>query len=414
MRHDTRRRSLLVSLAVLLLADTPVTATLASLPPNQPSNPLTWEDGILINVFCVICVIVVLYPLVRYLSRHWEYRRNCLFGLLEGPPIIFYYRRFRPAEDPSKDTSPASTPEEYMREFKKDFDHWYGRKYYAAPLLMLCILTGVSAWWASRTLRAWTIDASSLESLRALVLAALGGAFVWVISDEMDRFRRRDFTVIDVYYYAFRLLLAIPFGWALTRVTVTLQVGIPLAFFLGAFPTTTLFTIARRIASQQLKLGDEAGSGASELEALQSIGKSNAERFKDEGVTTISGLAYADPIDLTIRTNFDFNYVVDCVSQALMWIYFGKKKDYAKLFPLSLRGAQEVAAVMDWLDADLQSGVSDDDAQPLPSVAQRKAFAEETVAAAANVLDISKGALRMTLYQISRDPYTKFLVDVWD
>ena len=101
---------------------------------------------------------------------------------------------------------------------------------------------------------------------------------------------------------------------------------------------------------------------------MQSIGKSNAERFKDEGVTTISGLAYADPIDLTIRTNFDFNYVVDCVSQALMWIYFGKKKDYAKLFPLSLRGAQEVAAVMDWLDADLQSGVSDDDAQPLPSV----------------------------------------------
>ena len=46
------------------------------------------------------------------------------------------------------------------------------------------------------------------------------------------------------------------------------------------------------------------------------------ERYKDEGITTICGLAYADPIDLTIRTNFDFNYVVDCVSQALMWIYF--------------------------------------------------------------------------------------------
>ncbi len=429
MRHDTSRRPLLVSLALLLLADTLVAAQPASLPPNQPSNPLLWEDGILINVFCMICVIVVLYPIVRYLSRHWEYRRDSLFSLLEtNGAIVLYYRRFRPAEHASKDNKTTaekdkSTAEiaehmraaeiaKYMRAFEKDFDRWYGRKYYAAPLVILCVLTGVSAWWASKILRAWAVDASSLESLRALVLAALGGAFVWIIADEMDRFRRRDFTVSDVYYYAFRLLLAIPFGWALTRVTVTLQVGIPLAFFLGCFPTTTLFTIGRRIASQQLKLGDEAGSGRLELEALQCVGKSNAERFKDEGVTTITGLAYADPIDLTIRTNFDFNYVVDCVSQALMWIYFGK--DCAKLFALSLRGAQEVSAVMDWLDPDLSSGVSDDDAQRLPSVAQRKACAEETVAAAAGILNISKDALRMTLYQISRDPYTEFLVNVWD
>jgi hypothetical protein len=397
MRHDTRRRRLLVSLALLLPADTLMAANLASLPPNQPSSPLSWEDGLLINVFCVMCVIVVLYPIVRYLSRHWEYRRDCLFGLLEGGAIKFYYQQFRPAEDPSKDANPATTNADYMREFKKDFKHWYGRKYYLAPLAMLAILTGVSALWASKALEAWAIDPSQLDSLRALVAAALGGAFVWVISDEFDRLRRRDFTVTDVYYYVFRLLLAIPFGWALTRAKLPLQMGIPLAFFLGCFPTTTLFTIGRRIVSQQLKLGDDAASGALELESLQSIGKSNAERFKDEGITTISELAYADPIDLTIRTNFDFNYVADCVSQALVWIYFGKHEDSAKLYPLSLRGAQEVAAVVKWLD--------DPD---------RKAFADKTVADAAGILKISDGALRMTLYQISLDPYTEFLVNVWD
>src|SRR5271165_6291275 len=103
MRHDTTRRPLLISLALLLPADTLLAAKLASLPPNQSSNPLLWEDGILINVFCVICVIVVLYPIVRYLSRHWEYRRNSLFGLLEtSRAIILYYQKFRPAADPSK------------------------------------------------------------------------------------------------------------------------------------------------------------------------------------------------------------------------------------------------------------------------------------------------------------------------
>ena len=94
--------------------------------------------------------------------------------------------------------------------------------------------------------------------------------------------------------------------------------SIPIAFFLGAFPTTTLFTLARRFVSQTLKLGDDKESGDLELEKLQSVVKPNAERFKAEDISTITAMAYADPIDLTIRTNFDLNYVVDCMSQALM------------------------------------------------------------------------------------------------
>ena len=38
--------------------------------------------------------------------------------------------------------------------------------------------------------------------------------------------------------------------------------------------------------------------------------------------------------------NRPFNYVVDCISQALLWIYF--QDNVQKLYVLSLRGAQEV------------------------------------------------------------------------
>jgi hypothetical protein len=379
--------------AAVSLASPTSTTTTPSPPPRLP----TLQDRVLIVLFCSICGIVVLYPIVRYLTKHWAFRRDRLFGFLERGAIVYYYKQFRPGEDPLKAVKAGAgtlTPADYMAAFKRDFNRWYGRKYYTAPLVMLSILTGVSAWWASKTLQSWTVDPSSSDSLRALVASALGGAFVWIISDELDRLRRRDFTVSDVYYYVFRLLLSIPFGWALTRATVTLQVGIPLAFFLGAFPTTTLFTIARRLGSQQLKLGDDAASGALELERLQSVGKSNAERFKDEGVTTICGLAYADPIDLTIRTNFDFTYVVDCVSQALMWIYFGD--NCTTLFPLSLRGAQEVSTVVTWL------------LDPA-----HQAYALQTLADAATRLNISQNALRTTLDQIKDDPYTQFLVNVW-
>jgi hypothetical protein len=400
--HDTDctngvARTTISSVGGFTFGTTELAGFLTSLPaPQQGASrdaaPL--KDRVLIDAFCGICAIVVIYPILRYLFRHWAFRRDRLFGLLGKGAIVFYYRQFRPGDDPPNVANNASPTTGYMAAFTRDFDRWYGRKYYLAPLLMLSVLTGVATWWGSRSLQNWIIDRSSLDSLRALVASALAGAFVWIISDELDRLRRRDFTVSDVYYYVFRLLLSVPFGWALTRSTVTLQVGIPLAFFLGSFPTTTLFTIARRLGSQQLKLGDDASSGTLELENLQSIGKPNAERFKDEGITTICGLAYADPIDLTIRTNFDFNYVVDCVSQALMWIYFGK--DCQALFPLSLRGAQEVSALVTWLDDP-----------------RHKESATQTLVDAASRLNVSQGALRTTLCQIAEDPYSKFLVNVW-
>jgi hypothetical protein len=224
---------------------------------------------------------------------------------------------------------------------------------------------------------------------------------LWVISDELDRLRRRDFTTSDVYYYVFRILIAIPFAWALSKAHIgagdtvlTVPVTIPLAFFLGAFPTTTLFTFARRIVTQIPKLADDKDSKQLDLEKLQSVMTSNAERFKDEAVNTITGLAYSDPIDLTIRTNFDLNYVVDCVSQALLWIYFGD--DTKKLFQYSLRGAQEVAALVSWL--------TDDD---------HKASAEQAVADAAKALNMNELAFRATLAQVAEDPYTVFLIDIW-
>jgi hypothetical protein len=194
-------------------------------------------DRVLINSFCGICAIVIIFPILLYLFRQWAFRRDRLFGILEKGAVVFYYAQFRPGDDlPNFANNAGSVTANYMAAFKRDFARWYGRKYYIAPLLILAALSGVATWWGSGNLQSWIVDPSGLDSLRALVASALAGAFVWIISDELDRLRRRDFTVSDVYYYAFRLLLSVPFGWALTRATVTLQAGIPLAFFLGILP----------------------------------------------------------------------------------------------------------------------------------------------------------------------------------
>lgn len=372
---------------------------------------------LLIEFLCAVAVLLVLYPIGRFLFRQWSFRAERLFGELAGDSIVYYYLQFRPGKGPKSPPPPKrqtrdaagnyydeSVWKPYLDAFRKDFYQWYGRRYYIAPVIMLVALTGASACWAQKMLRAWaSVSGGPGTGLRALTASALAGAFVWIISDETDRLRRRDFTTSDIYYYVFRILLCIPFAWALAFVKDTsdgtiygIPAAIPLAFFLGSFPTTTLFTIARRIASQQLKLGDDQQTG-NELEKLQGVTKSNAERFRDEGVTTISELAWSDPIDLTIRTNFEFNYVVDCVSQALAWIYLGD--NCANLASYSLRGAQEIASLM----AEAADGAN-------PTAQQR---ANNTIDAAAACLKIDKDALRSTLLQIAGDPYTEFLVNVW-
>lgn len=358
---------------------------------------LSLQDRILPVVLCLFTVLLVVYPIGRFLAKPWTFRREHLIGLLSGESMKLYYIQFHAGvKINGKSVDDESLKDgDFTEAFRTDFEKWYGRRYYIAPVVGLAALTATCMTWGCISLWGWESGLHSIESMHGLVAASIAGAFVWIIADEIDRLRRRDFTSHDVYYYIFRLLLAIPFGWALTRLQVTLQVGIPLAFFLGAFPTTSLFTAARRVAGQQLKLGDDPASGKLELEQLQSVGKNVAERFKDEGISTITQLAYADPLDLTIRTNFDFDYVVDCVSQSLFWMYLGDKVEDVQIY--SLRGAQEVSYLYTCLTSS-------------PPRAEAVATVQEI---ATDKLKISKEALQITLQQVAEDPFTVFLCKIW-
>jgi hypothetical protein len=364
---------------------------------DEIAPALTMPDRVIPAAMCLFTFLMVIYPIGRYLAKPWTFRRDYLIGQLSGESMKLYYQQFRAGAMIQKKPvgDPSLSDADYTQAFRVDFDKWYGRRYYIFPVLGLAVLTGICGWWGCTLLWDWTDGLRTPESMRGLVGAALAGAFVWIISDEIDRLRRRDFTSFDVYYYVFRILISVPFGWALTRLQLTLQVGIPVAFFLGAFPTSTLFTAARRLANQSLKLGEDAVAGKLELESLQSVGKDTAERFKDEGIFTITQLAYADPLDLTIRTNFDFNYVVDCVSQALLWIYLGDKGKQLQAY--SLRGAQEVAYFYHCLTT-------------LPPDPKAVAALAEM---ATNKLNMGQEALQCTLQQVAEDPYTVFLCKIW-
>jgi hypothetical protein len=358
---------------------------------------------LLIRISCVAAWMLIMLPLIFYLFTLWRARRDNLIAVLTPESLGAYYRQFYPGTKIDETNS--------ARQFKQHFDRLYGRYLYAAPLLVLALVSGIAAWSCMDTLLMWSNPAGpSQPALPGMIVAAFAGAFWWVITDEFDQIRKRDVTHFHVWLYSLRVLISVPFGWALGHF-VRSEVGIPLAFLLGAFPTKTLLKVARRVGERHLGLADDPILRGAELEHLQCVGTPAAERFREEGVDSIVDLAYKDPIDLTIRTNFDFNYVIDCVSQALLWIYFGNETKDKELYKLSMRGAQEVASLIrshDNYHEAIRSGITPDEL-----VEREHNDVERAINEVAGRLGISDAALMVTLRQVANDPYTKFLCALW-
>src|SRR5487761_1170298 len=322
-------------------------------------SPVHLSDRSFTLAVSLAAFFLTVFPVNLYLLTGWKVRRDKLFSYLNPDALNVYYGQFPWTN---------STQTDLSARFREQFAYLYGRRHYILPILLFTLLAGLGVCGIASTVEVWRGTTPHGFSLQSPTVFAILGGFVWCVSDELSRIVSRDLSARDVYNWSFRLLLAVPFGYALAAGTKD-NFAVPVAFFMGAFPTQTLMLIARRIAVQKLSVGDQQTSAKLELEALQCIGRSNAEAFQDEGIDTISSLAWADPVDLTIRTNFDFNYVLDCMSQALLYVYFEEKTRL--LFKLSLRGAQEAISLMNELEG---TAVPYDEAQVL-SVKQKTAKA---------------------------------------
>jgi hypothetical protein len=177
------------------------------------------------------------------------------------------------------------------------------------------------------------------------------------------------------------------------------SVGPFVAFALGAFPLEALSSKLRRLTDKGLGLEATPIEANDNVIRLQGINPTIVERLQSEDISTVTQLAYCDPVRVTMRSNLSFNFVTDCMSQALAWIYL--EGNLEKLRPLGMRGAVEIKFLMDELD------------DPDEENADARARAIAALPKMAAAINQDPATLQIVFRQISEDPFTNFLESVW-
>ena len=322
---------------------------------------------------------LIAYPLFDYLFYGWVRKEYEISKSLTNGAKQAYLNTFHKIEVSANDAATV---------FDQLYLEWYGRQRFLFPIVFILLVTlienfalgGAFAQLASK----WELGASD---------AAIAGAYTFVTWDFFARMQRRNLSPADTCRGALRLAIAIPVGYVFS-VLLQPSLGPFIAFAVGVFPIGALGLILRQLANKKLGLEIGAAEASDQVVKLSGVDLSTAARIEDADITTIAQLAWCDPIQLSMRSNLSFAYVVDIVSQALAWVYLGDRIN--DLRTIGLRGAYEISVFLDDLDSD---------------DADEKKLAQNTLPVASEIAHCPIAGLMYAFEQIAQDPNTNFLCE---
>ena len=185
-------------------------------------------------------------------------------------------------------------------------------------------------------------------------VAAIFGAYTWVASDVIVRNHQWTLHPSDLAWYALRMIIAIPLGQALA-LTVggsNVAAGVTLPTGAGAFVAFvgsmfSLDSITQALGTAATRFGFQMNASTEERDdlivKLSGVDEDKARALATEGVSTIGQLVTIDPIRVSIRTGLPFEYVLNLIDAALLWVFVGAS--LKPMAPLGLRGASDVLAL---------------------------------------------------------------------
>ncbi|CAB3745757.1 hypothetical protein [Paraburkholderia humisilvae] len=305
-------------------------------------------------------------PLIAFLCLGWYTRYREFENSLKGSALSAYLQRYwskrlidalidkgvldTPPDNDSWRDLADKMPDLCDRLFASIYHEQYGLTPFVPPfLILLCIA------YAAASVIACNYTPSACEVATAstcvygisqeVLLGSFGGALMFVVSDAVLSIRRKALNVSDVYWYALRIMLAVPLALV---VGGTDGSHTAIAFALGTFPVDALMKIIRRFGFPQLTQFEKDENSPDKLLSLNGVTLPIVSVFEAEGVNSVEQVAAADPVLLSIRTGFPFRYTLRLCSQAIVRRHFGE--DAAKLIPIGLADVVPVYLLVKAMD----------------------------------------------------------------
>jgi hypothetical protein len=184
-----------------------------------------------------------------------------------------------------------------------------------------------------------------------VAVAALAGAYFWVVMDLLRRTSSLTLLPSDISYYALRMMIAPVVGYALGTVAGNANASVLVAFAITLLPFGDLMAWARSLSARALNVANNPEDAPDRLTNLPGVDSAVAERLQQQGITTILQLCDADPVQLSMRTGLDFAFMVRLVNEAIGWSYFGNK--LRSLASYGWSGAADIAAAARFVKEDI-------------------------------------------------------------
>ncbi len=343
-----------------------------------------------------IMTYIPIQPILAFWRRGWEIKRNDIFGSLGNTAKAKYFATFQ-----KENTAPNNV----AQAFSELYHFRYGRYRLIAPISILTLtLVALTLLIAETALN--HLDPASYPSTKNFfvlpdrAIAALTGAYIWVVAALIADSSKYTLPPALLLNATLRLIAAVPVGYAVGSIVSDKSSVLLVCFIIGAFPLQTVQIILQRWATKKLGLDLSPNSSTEttdQVTLLDGVDALTADRLQAADITTIAQLAYCDPIQLSMRTNYTFSTIIDLVDQALAWIYLGDKLKDTR--PFGIRGAMAVANLYD----DMRSNKA---GQKNPADAAFKAIAA--------AVKLDENGLKRGFEEIGEDPHVIFLNCLWE
>jgi len=337
----------------------------------------------------IVLVALLFYPIAAFLYSGWPRRWEEISTILDDKAKQRYLILFH---DLDVDSDRART------RFRDLYFGLYGRKLFAIPMLLLGIVALVETYYIAGALLELVNAGKTSKDLRVSV-AAMAGAYAAVSWYLIARMQQRNLSRGDVCRAAVQMAIAVIAGFAFSAFS-NADLAPLMAFAVGFIPFQTLAELLGKQVRKQLPATADAADAKvsrEQITELTGIDAVTAARIEDADITTVVQLAWCDPIDLTMRSNLQFIFVLDIVSQALAWVYL--KGDLKALGKIGLRGAIEISTMLRHLKSEE------------PDKKRSAEASRDEAGKIVKVMDVE--ALKRALVDIAGDPSTKFLELIW-